>query len=147
MDQLVEILQVELFGRGPQVALVIGKRHQIAVDRGDQGEAPNVELPVFEQSRVFYVFLYDESPCIPSFRITRIDIWLYFVQFGLNSDSNTSISIFSWFKDPYILLIFSILAMFQLFFCLIQLILQLRFLKRVSFLLHHIVLFLYVHFP
>lgn len=144
MDELVEVLQVELLPWGPQIPIIIGERHQIAIDRSDQSEASYIKLPVFEESWIFDVFLYDKRPSVPRF---WINVWFDFFQFSLHGDADASVGIFTWFQDPYILLILGRLAWLQLCFGFIQQILKFCLLWWISFLLHNIILFLYVHFP
>ena len=53
MDHIIlQILDIEGLGSGPQVAVVVEISHQVAILTHNQDVAPDVELPPVDQERV-----------------------------------------------------------------------------------------------
>ena len=61
VDVVVGVVEGEVEGRGPGVAVSVEVEFVDSVDHGDQDVHPDVELPAVEEERPFHVLLQDEG--------------------------------------------------------------------------------------
>ena len=102
------VFQVVLAATRPEVAICVPVRLQVAVDRGAEGVAPDIELPVLVQERLLNVFLNNVAASVAVY-LLRLDQALDVLQVATDLDSTSTIRVLARLHNPELVAVLGVL--------------------------------------
>ena len=99
MNIFIEALEVELAAARTEVAFLVIISFEVAVDRRDHGEAPDVEFATFVEQRLLDVLL-DDVAAVAAVHVGAADQRLDMVEVPADLDAAPAVRVLAWLDDP-----------------------------------------------